>query len=140
MQEATNSEGFNGYLWVINASYYSMFYMARALLESVGVRIKSTQSIHDITYHCLVNYFYNTKKLQKTFIEDFVEAGEEAAVLLGQEKAKEMLSEYHKEKQKRSGLTYTTGEKAMQSAAKTSLDRAKKFMDKTLQLLKARSL
>ena len=34
---------FNGYLWVINSSYYSMFYMARALLESNGVKIKTEQ-------------------------------------------------------------------------------------------------
>ena len=37
---------FNGFLWVINSSYYSMFYMTRALLESVGVKIKTGESIH----------------------------------------------------------------------------------------------
>src|SRR3989304_1222218 len=32
LQDQTGYPDFNGFLWVINASYYSMFYMARALL------------------------------------------------------------------------------------------------------------
>lgn len=36
LKTAFGLSGFNGFLWAINASYYSMFYMARALLE-VGV-------------------------------------------------------------------------------------------------------
>ena len=34
-QEYTGYSDLKGFLWVINASYYSMFYMARALLEYV---------------------------------------------------------------------------------------------------------
>ena len=36
MQEYAGYPNFDGFLWVINASYYSMFYMARALLEHCG--------------------------------------------------------------------------------------------------------
>jgi len=38
--------GFNGLLWTVNASYYSMFYMARALLENKGIKIKTDLSVH----------------------------------------------------------------------------------------------
>ena len=45
---------FNGFLWVINASYYSMFYMARALLEDKGIKIKTDFSIHIIAFDALI--------------------------------------------------------------------------------------
>jgi len=35
---------FNGLLWVVNASYYSMFYMTRALLENEGVNLNILRS------------------------------------------------------------------------------------------------
>ena len=60
-KELQNSSGFpnfNGFLWVINASYYSMFYMARALLESEGILIKTDNSVHLVTFDALVYYFY----------------------------------------------------------------------------------
>src|SRR3990167_7967049 len=57
-QKILGIEGFNGYLWVINASYYSMFYMARALLESIGVKIKTEESVHSLAFNALVYYFY----------------------------------------------------------------------------------
>lgn len=41
LQKSLGYLGFNGYLWVINASYYSMFYMARALLEKDGIKLKT---------------------------------------------------------------------------------------------------
>jgi len=39
-QQYLGFTSFNGLLWVVNASYYSMFYMARALLENEGIKIK----------------------------------------------------------------------------------------------------
>lgn len=131
LQKATHSEDFNGYLWVINASYYSMFYMARALLEGAGVKIKQKKFIHETTYHCLVHYFYSTKKLQKTLIDDFEEAGKETAELLGQQRAAELMEDYRSEKKKRGTITYETGIVAAQNIAKTSLERAKRFYGET---------
>lgn len=118
---------FNGYLWVINSSYYSMFYMARALLESNGVKIKTEQSIHAITYDALVYYFYLTKKIEKSLIEEFQRAGIEASEILGKEKAKQLIEGYSNEKYKRERFTYEMGEIAMQNKAKTSLERARLF-------------
>ena len=115
-EKTKNSLGmpdFNGFLWVINSSYYSMFYMARTLLESIGVKIKTEESMHFLVFNALVYYFYSTGKLEKHFIEDFEDAQEESSEILGkekanssgiskfpsqaQEKAKEMISDYSKE-------------------------------------------
>lgn len=127
MQEKTGYHNFDGFLWVINASYYSMFYMARALLEKGGIKLKSDLSIHAITFDALVYFFYLTGKLQKKFIEDFAEAKEDAAELLGKQKADELIEEYFFEKGKRATFTYETGAIVIQSKAKTSLERAKRL-------------
>ena len=126
-QSYTGYEGLRGFLWVINASYYSMFYMARALLENEGIKLKSDLSIHSLTFDALVYYFYITGKLQKRLFEQYVEAQKEASELLGKQKADELVEEYFFEKRKRSDFTYETEEFAIQSKAKTSLDRATKF-------------
>jgi uncharacterized protein (UPF0332 family) len=118
---------FNGLLWVVNASYYSMFYMARALLENKGIKIKTDFSIHVVTFDSIIYYFYLTGKLQKEFLEDFIEAKEEAAELLGKQKADELIEEYFFEKRKRSEFTYDMGISLVRSKAKTSLERAQKF-------------
>ena len=126
-QQYTGYEGLNGFLWVINASYYSMFYMARALLESEGIKLKADLSIHALTFDALIHYFYLTGKLQKRLFEQYIEAQEEATELLGKQKADELVEEYFFEKRKRGNLTYETEEFAIRSKAKTSLDRATKF-------------
>jgi len=126
---------FNGFLWVINSSYYSMFYMARALLESIGVKIKSDESIHFLVFNALIYYFYLNGKLEKHFIEDFENAQEESSEILGKEKAKEMISNYSSEKEKRAKFTYEIGEIAMKNKAETSLNRAKKFNEEVRKIL-----
>ena len=129
---------FEGYLWVINSSYYSMFYMARALLENVGIKIKSdssTQSIHLLTFYALVYFFYMNKKLEKKLVDDFHEASEEAGEILGKEKAKKLIGDYELEKQKRDIFTYEIGQIAMQNKAKTSLERAKFFNQEIKKML-----
>ena len=118
---------FNGLLWTVNASYYSMFYMARALLENEGIKIKTGLSIHTVTFDALVSYFYLTGRLQKELLDDFIEAEEDAAELLGKRKADELIEEYFFEKKKRGAFTYEMGEILVKSKAKTSLERAQKF-------------
>ena len=44
------------FLWVINPSYYSMFYASQALLAYRGIRILVQQGIHKTTAHALI-YF-----------------------------------------------------------------------------------
>jgi uncharacterized protein (UPF0332 family) len=127
LKKSLGFPNFDGYLWVINSSYYSMFYMARALLESQGIKIKVKQSVHAITFNALIYYFYLTKKIEKRLIEEFQKAGNEASEILGKEKAENLIRDYFNEKDKRERFTYEMGEIAMQNKAKTSLDRARFF-------------
>jgi len=135
LKESAGFPGFNGYLWVINASYYSMFYTARALLESEGLKIKTEQSVHKVVFDALVYYFYMNGKIEKSMIEEFQEAGEEASEVLGKEKAKELVESYLYEKGKRGRFTYEMGEIAMKNKARTSLDRAKKFNEEIRKMI-----
>ncbi|MBS3134780.1 hypothetical protein J4406_00180 [Candidatus Woesearchaeota archaeon] len=135
LKNLTGFPNFNGFLWVINSSYYSMFYMVRTLLENEGIRIKADLSIHAVTFDALVHYFYITGKLQKRLIEDFNEAKEEASEMLGKEKAKELIEDYFYEKNKRGTFTYEMGAIAMQNKAQTSLERAKRFNEEIRKII-----
>ena len=59
--------------------------------------------------------------------EDFIEAKEDAAELLGKQKADGLIEEYFYEKAKRGAFTYELGTVLVQSKAKTSLERAQRF-------------
>lgn len=135
LKSAVGLSGFNGFLWVVNSSYYSMFYMARALLESEGIKIKTDFSVHAVTFDALVYYFYLTGKLERRIIEEFAEAETEALEILGKEKAKELIEDYFHEKRKRATFTYEMGAIAMQNKAQTSLERAKRFNEEIRKIL-----
>jgi len=135
-QKYSGFPDFNGLLWVVNSSYYSMFYMARALLESEGIKIKQgSESIHLITFDALVYYFYLTGKIERSLIEEFKEAGEEVSETLGKDKAKELIEDYSYEKEKRGRFTYEMGEIAIQNKAETSLKRAARFSEEIRKII-----
>ncbi len=130
-------ESYSGFLWVINASYYSMFYMARALLESDGIKIKSEASVHSATLAAFIYYFFLTGKLEKKLVEDLADAEEEAFSLLGKGRASGLIEDYMREKKKRGIFTYELGAVAMQNKAETSLSRAKQFCEEIRKALAA---
>jgi uncharacterized protein (UPF0332 family) len=137
-QKILGYTSFNGFLWVVNASYYSMFYMARALLECEGIRIKTDMSVHAVTFDAIIHHFYLTGKLQKEFIQDFIEAKEDAAQILGKQKADELMEEYFFEKKKRSEFTYEMGSILVKTKAATSLERARRFRTEIMRFMKRR--
>lgn len=136
MQEKTGYTNFDGFLWVVNTCYYSMFYMARALLESEGIKIKSDMSIHSVTFDAVINFFYLNGKLQKKLIEEFAESLEEAAEILGRQKADLLMEDYFFEKGKRAIFTYRTEEIVIKAKAKTSLERARRFIKEIRKIIK----
>ncbi|MEA2037603.1 MAG: hypothetical protein U9O94_08895 [Nanoarchaeota archaeon] len=136
MQEKTDYHDFDGFLWVVNASYYSMFYMARALLENEGIKLRSEVSIHSLTFDTVINFFYLNGKLQKKFIEDFAESLEEASEILGKQKADLLMEDYFFEKGKRAIFTYKTKEIVIKAKAKTSLERARRFNEEIKKIIK----
>jgi hypothetical protein len=127
-QKVFGFTGFDGFLWVVNAGYYSMFYMVRALLESEGIKIKSDLSIHATTFDAIIYYFYLTGKLQKQLLDDFIDAKKDAAEILGKQKADELMEDYFFEKKKRAVFTYDMGAILVKSKAETSLKRAQRFI------------
>ncbi|HLD10672.1 MAG TPA: hypothetical protein VJB89_01200 [Candidatus Nanoarchaeia archaeon] len=135
LKDSLGYPDFNCLLWVINASYYSMFYMARALLENNGIKIKVDLSIHSLVFDSLTYYFYITGKLEKKFIEEFKEAELESYELLGKDKAKEIMEDYLNEKDKRGKFTYEMGEIVMIVKAKTSINRARRFNEEIRKLI-----
>lgn len=103
-------DDFESYLWIVNTSYYSMFYMAGAMLAKSGIKIKSEIGIHKKTFQALVYYFYLTKKIAKNYLEEFEKAQEESQELLGadidtmQKKAMELMIKYDYEMDKKSKI------------------------------------
>jgi len=137
-EELKISKDFECYLWVIVTSYYSMFYMALALLATEGVRV-GKEIVHKVTADALINFFIANKKLAK-LLEDYEEMRKDAMELLGKEelqmKAMELISDYEYERRKRSKFQYEIGVSAKQSYARTSLERAKKFFFEIGKLIK----
>ncbi len=136
MQENTGYINFDGFLWVVNACYYSMFYMARALLESEGIKIKTDLSIHSVTFDAVIGFFYVTGKLEKRLLEDFAESMEEASEILGKQKADMLIEDYFWEKGKRAAFTYNTKDVVIRAKAKTSLERARRFITELKKVIR----
>lgn len=130
-KELSISQFYNGYLWVINPAYYSMFYAAISLLAHFGKRIKIEQGIHKIIYHALIYYFLdNDKKLTKHIIEQYKQAENDAEALLqiAEFKAREQIESVKFELDKRKEFTYEMGKTAEENKAQTSIKRAEEFL------------
>lgn|SRR3989344_220213 len=109
------------YLWTVVCSYYSMFYVANAVLCVSGYRV-GYKVAHKVTADALIVFVRH--KLKQSLIDEYNESKNEA---LGLIRADEMLEEFEKEREKRSVFQYSTTELAKESKAKTSFDRAKRF-------------
>lgn len=116
-------------LWIVIASYYSMYYIANAALYRIGYKIGEKIS-HKITADALIVFI--RKKLAASILKDYEEAKDEALAML---KSDELLQSFDFERKKRGFIQYQTQELEKHSKAKTSLDRAKKFMLEMEKLL-----
>ena len=118
-------------MWIINISYYAMFFAATSLLAKYKKKIDSEIGIHILTYHALVHYFFNEdNKIEKQFIEEYKDAVDEAEELLriSEIKSIEFISDFKNELEKRKIFTYNLGSIAEKNKAETSLKRAKNFV------------
>lgn len=127
------------FLWVINLSYYSLFYIVHALLAYKNVRILSDQGIHKITAHAFVYYCIKNNFVAKELYEQFVESQVEAVELFNLEdfkrKAMDLTTKYFYEVGKRARFTYETDEEAKQRHAYTSLQRAREFLSEIEKII-----
>ena len=106
-------------LWVVIISYYSMFYVANALLYKLGYKVGSKVA-HKVTSDALIVFVRN--KLKDHLIEDYELASSEALVM-----SDNFLQNYDFERVKRSVFQYESTEEIKAAKAKTSLDRAEEF-------------
>ena len=112
------------WLWTIVCSYYSMFYIANAVIYKIGYKI-GEKIAHKVTSDALIVYI--RKKLKESLLEDFETAKEEALELAGI-KADELIESFDFERVKRSRFQYEITEPIKKTKAETSLIRAKKFV------------
>jgi uncharacterized protein (UPF0332 family) len=118
-------------LWVIVCSYYSMFYIANAVLYKLGY--KTTSKIaHKVTSDALIVFV--REKLKKNLLKDYEDAKDEALEIIGR-KADEIIVNFDRELDKRSIFQYESTEEIKSSKAKTSIDRAKNFIIEMERLL-----
>ena len=114
-------------LWVVVISYYSMFYLANALLYKIGYKVGSKVA-HKVTSDALIVLVRN--KLKDQLIEDYELASNEALTL-----SDNLLQNFDLERAKRSVFQYESTEEIKAAKAKTSLDRAEEFSVKIEKLL-----
>lgn len=118
-------------LWVIVCSYYSMFYIANAVLRTLGYKIEE-KIAHKVTADALIVHVRN--KLKTSLIEEYEDTKQEALTLAGM-KADSIVETFDQEKNKRSTIQYTTDDIEKKAKAQTSLKRSKKFSVEMKKLL-----
>ena len=120
------------YLWVIVTSYYSMFYMANAVLLSYGYKTQD-KIAHKVTSDALIVLVLD--KLKKELLEDY-EAIQKDALEIVSAKAESVIESYSLELDKRSRFQYNMLEQTKEAKAQTSLKRASEFVFVLKKLLK----
>ncbi|MFH1637283.1 MAG: hypothetical protein ABIB71_02550 [Candidatus Woesearchaeota archaeon] len=123
------SENSKSDLWIIVTSYYSMFYIANAVLFKIGYKV-GDKIAHKVTADALIVHVRN--KLKKRLLEEYEEAQNEALPGI---KADTLIDEFDKERAKRGTLQYQTTSVEKHSKAITSLKRAKSFIFEMEKLL-----
>ena len=117
-------------LWVIVTSYYSMYYIANAVLFNLGYKVGDRIS-HKVTSEALIVYVRD--KLAKNLLEDFETAKNEAMDL--NNLTDEIIESFDFERKKKSAFQYNMTTVLKRTKAGTSLERAKKFNFELVKLL-----
>jgi len=125
------SETYKPHLWIIVSSYYSMYYIANAVLLNLGYKIGEKIS-HKVTSDALI--VFARGKLKKEFIEEYEDIKEDALELISL-KTDSLLQSFDFEREKRSKFQYQMDEQVKKSKALTSLERAKQFVFEMKKLL-----
>jgi len=119
------------YIWVVVISYYSMFYIANAVLLELGYKT-GDKIVHKVTNDALIVLVMN--KVKKGLLEEYENAKEDA-LEIASVKSEEIIESYSFEMDKRSKFPYDMTESIQEQKATTSLKRAKEFMFEMKKLL-----
>lgn len=109
-------------LWIIVSSYYSMFYLANALLYKLGYKV-GPKIAHKVTTDALIIFARN--RIKQSLIESYENIRDDALATM---KSEELIEYLDYERKKRSFIQYDTPETIKLSKVKTSLERAREFM------------
>ena len=90
----------DSWLWAIVTSYYSMYYIANAVLYKMGYRV-GEKIAHKVTADCLITLVRN--KLKASLLEQYEEMQQEALAGI---KADEIIQSFDYERKKRSILFF----------------------------------
>lgn len=137
-------EEFNPTLWIVNPSYYSIFFNAQLLLAYEGKKLpENTEDTHKTVFLAMLYYFIikgssaeGKKKIKWEDIQEsrlskalvmFAEAQEESEELFQGQRAKEAVEDFGAELEKRREFTYKMNFHAKESLALTSYQRAVNF-------------
>jgi len=129
-EECMNS-ALKPYLWVVVISYYSMFYIANAVLLQIGYKTGS-KIVHKVTSDALIVLVMD--KIRKGLLEEYEDAKEDA-LEIASVKSEEIMGYYSMEMEKRSRFQYNMTETIQEQKAGTSLKRAREFMLEMKKLL-----
>lgn len=129
-EECMNSE-LKPYIWVVVISYYSMFYIANAVLLNLGYKT-GDKIVHKVTSDALIVLVMN--KIRKGLLEEYEDAKKDA-LEIASIKSEELMAFYSLEMDKRSRFQYNMSETVQEQKAKTSLKRATEFMFEMKKLL-----
>ncbi len=117
--------------WVVVISYYSMFYIANAVLLELGYKT-GNKVVHKITNDALIVLVMN--KIKRGLLEEYENAKDDASEIASI-KSDEIIEFYGLEMDKRSRFQYEMTESIQEQKANTSLKRAKQFMFEMKKLL-----
>src|SRR3989338_5563932 len=119
------------YVWVVVISYYSMFYIANAVLLELGYKT-GDKVVHKVTNDALIVLVMD--KIKKGLLEEYENAKEDA-LEIASVKSDEIIALYGLELDKRSRFQYNMAESIQEQKANTSFKRAKQFMLEMKKLL-----
>ncbi len=131
LAEKMLSDPLKPYLWSIVISYYSMFYMANAVLLHLGYKT-GRKIVHKVTSDALVVLVLD--KLRNELIEEY-ESIRDDAMEIASIKSEELLKNYELELGKRSKFQYNMTFKVQEQIARTSVNRAAEFIIEMKKLL-----
>ena len=112
------------YLWVIVCSYYSMFYIANAVLSKIRYKV-GDKVAHKITSDLLVAVVLD--KMKKELIDNYEDIKTDA-LEIASIKAESLIENYDIERRKRSDIQYKSLDEIKEQKARISLQRAREFV------------
>lgn len=122
-------------LWIIVCAYYSMYYAANAVLYKIGYKVGNKIS-HQVTADSLAVFVKD--KLKSSILKEY-ETVRNDAMEIAKIEAEDLITDFRREKEKRSHFQYDMIESAKIETARLSLERAKRFsieMEKLLKTIK----